>query len=140
MLTYFLFFIYLFSGTILLHAVIRRKIFRFSIYHTTAIVFFKIFMGCFYGWLFLHYYSGDDTWNYFNESKDQTSLLMRHPLQFLREFSPRSILCRSRVTMAGMRWIFYINHFERWFIIKGLAVLNLLSGKNYYIDVYGLNF
>ncbi len=139
MLTYFLFFIYLFSGTILLHAVIRRKIFRFNIYHTTAIVFFKIFMGCFYGWLFLHYYSGDDTWNYFNESKDQTSLLMRHPLQFLREFSPVYSL-----QVTGYRgWdalVFYINHFERWFIIKGLAVLNLLSGKNYYIDVLWFEF
>ncbi len=72
MLTYFLFFFYLVSGTILLHIIIRQKIFPFTIYHTTAIVFFKVFMGCLYGWVFLHYYNGDDTWNYFNESKEET--------------------------------------------------------------------
>jgi hypothetical protein len=69
MLTYFLFFFYLFTGTILLHILIRRNIFKFSIYHTMAVLFFKIFMGCLYGWVFLHFYGGDDTWNYFIESK-----------------------------------------------------------------------
>src|SRR5450755_2973137 len=88
MLTYFLFFFYLFCGTILLHLIIRRKIFPFTIYHTTAIVFFKIMMGCLYGWVFLRNYGGDDTWNYFLESKDQTGLLLRHPVRFFQEFSP----------------------------------------------------
>jgi hypothetical protein len=139
MLTYFLFFIYLFSGTILLHMIIRRKIFRFTIYHTMAFMFFKIFMGCLYGWVFLHYYSGDDTWNYFNESKDATGLLMRHPMEFFKEFSP--VYSLQITDYHG--WdalIFYINHFERWFMIKGLAILNLLSGKNYYIDVLWFEF
>ena len=74
MLAYFLFFFYLFTGTILLHIIIRRKIFPFTIYHTASIVLFKVFMGCLYGWVFLHFYGGDDTWNFFNESKDETNL------------------------------------------------------------------
>jgi hypothetical protein len=139
MLTYFLFFIYLFSGTILLHIIIRKKIFPFTIYHTAAIVFFKIFMGCLYGWVFLHYYSGDDTWNYFNESKDETGLLMRHPLAFFREFSP-SFSLQITGYHAWDALVFYLNHFERCFMIKGMAVLNLLSGKNYYIDVLWFEF
>jgi hypothetical protein len=139
MLIYFLFCFYLFSGTILLHLIIRQKIYPFTIYHTTAIVFFKIFMGCLYGWVFLRYYGGDDTWNYFIESKDETGILMRHPLRFLREFSP-AYSWRATGNHVWDALIFYINHFERWFMIKGLAILNLLSGKNYYIDVLWFEF
>ncbi|HEV3224105.1 MAG TPA: hypothetical protein VGZ90_14555 [Puia sp.] len=139
MLTYFLFFIYLFSGTILLHIIIRRYIFPFSIYHTMAILFFKIFMGCLYGWVFLHYYGGDDTWNYFNESKVETGILIRHPLQFINEFLP-SYSLKATDYHYGKAILFYIDHFERWFLIKGLAFLNLLSGKNYYINVLWFEF
>jgi len=139
MLAYFLFFFYLFSGTILLHFMIRRKIFPFTIYHTASIVLFKIFMGCLYGWLLLHFYGGDDTWNFFNESKESTDLLLLHPGQFFHEFSPAYSL-----QVTGYHgWealMFYINNFERWFMIKGLAILNLLSGKNYYIDVLWFEF
>jgi hypothetical protein len=139
MLTYFLFFFYLVSGTILLHIIIRRKIFPFTIYHTTAIVFFKIFMGCLYGWVFFHYYNGDDTWNYFIESKDETSLLMQHPLRFFHPFSPTYAL-QLKGYHGWDAFIFYVNDFERLFLIKGLAILNLLSGENYYTDVLLFEF
>src|SRR5450755_3694394 len=139
MLVYFLFFLYLFSGTILLHIIIRQKIFPFTIYHTASLVLFKIFMGCLYGYLFLHYYGGDDTWNYFNESKEATHLLMLHPLQFFHEFWPGFSL-QATDYHGWDALFFYINHFERWFMIKSLAILNLLSGKNYYIDVLWFEF
>jgi hypothetical protein len=98
-----------------------------------AIVFFKIFMGCMYGWVFLHFYGGDDTWNYFTESKVETGLLLRHPLQFIHEFLPAHSL-KATDDHGWDALLFYIDHFERWFLIKGLAFLNLLSGKNYYIN------
>ncbi len=139
MLTYLLFFCYLFVGTILLHILIRRSIFKFSIYQTMSVLFFKIFMGCLYGWVFLHFYSGDDTWNYFNESKDETGLLLRHPLQFINEFLP-SYSFKTTDYHFGKAILFYIDHFERWFMIKGMAFLNLLSGKNYYINVLLFEF
>jgi hypothetical protein len=139
MLTYFLFFFYLFFGTIGLHFIIRWKFFPFTIYHTASIVLFKVWMGCFYGWLFLHYYGGDDTWNYFNESIAQTHLLLRHPGQFFREFGP-SLSLQVTGYHGWDAILFYISHFERWFMIKGLAILNLLSGKNYYIDTLLFEF
>ena len=134
MLTYILFFFYLFIGTLVLHHFIRKKIFPFRLYHSSSVLIFKVFMGCLYGWVFLHYYGGDDTWNFFNESKDQTDLLLQHPRKFFEEFWP---IFSWRVTghQGGQAFLFYIDHFERWFMIKGLAILNLLSGKNYYIDV-----
>jgi hypothetical protein len=104
-----------------------------------AILFFKIFMGCLYGWVFLHFYGGDDTWNYFNESKLETGFLIRHPLQFINEFLP-SFSLKATNYHYGQAIQFYIDHFERWFLIKNLAFLNLLSGKNYYIDVLWFEF
>jgi hypothetical protein len=139
MVAYFLFFFYLLLGTYLLHIIIRRKIFPFTIYHTASIVLFKIIMGCLYGWIFLHYYGGDDTWNYFNESKEETNLLLRHPNMFFHEFWPGHSLEATGYHL-GDALVFYINHFERWFMIKGLAVLNLLGGKNYYTDVVWFEF
>jgi hypothetical protein len=134
MLKYFLFFFYLFFGTLLLHFIIRRKIFPFTIYHTVAVVFFRIFMGCIYGWVFHHYYGGDDTWNFFDESKDQTDMLLRHPAQFFQEFLP-AFAYHATGNHIWQAFQFYVDNFERWFMIKGLAILNLFSGKNYYIDV-----
>jgi hypothetical protein len=139
MLAYFLFFFYLFTGTILLHLIIRRYIFPFTIYHTASIVFFKVFLGCLYGWVFLHFYGGDDTWDYFNRSKMQTNLLLVHPLAFLDDLWPGHAL---EVT-GNNGWeaiVYYIHQFEPWFVMKTLAVFNLLSGKNYYIDVLLFNF
>lgn len=139
MLTYFLFFFYLFTGTILMHFIIRRKIFPFTIYHTSSVIIFKVLMGCLYGWVFLHYYGGDDTWNYFIESKSETGILLRHPFQFFHEFLPEHSLKASDYNIWKAVG-FYIEHFERWFFIKGLAVLNLFSGKNYYTDVLLFEF
>ena len=139
MLAYFLFFFYLFTGTILLHLIIRRKIFPFTIYHTASIVFFKVFMGCLYGWVFLHFYNGDDTWGVFKESKEETNLLLSHPRQFFYDFWPGRAL-EATGNHGWEAFQFYIRHFEPWFMVKCLAILNLLSGKNYYIDVLWFNF
>jgi hypothetical protein len=139
MLAYFLFFFYLFSGTILLHFIIRRKKFPFTIYHTASILFFKVFLGCLYGYIFLHFYKGDDTWGYFTESKEATTLLLKHPGKFFQECWPAYSLQKTDHDV----WkavLYYIKHFETWFFVKGLAILNLLSGKNYYIDVLWFEF
>jgi hypothetical protein len=91
-------------------------------------------MGCLYGYIFLHYYGGDDTWEFFRKSEIQTNILLTHPKQFVTEilpwFSPSA---------AGLsQWdtlLLFVRKFEFWFMLKFLAVLNLFSGKNYYIDV-----
>jgi hypothetical protein len=62
-----------------------------------------------------------------------------HPLQFFHEFLP----VHSLQATGYHGWealLFYINHFERWFMIKSLAILNLLSGKNYYTNVLLFEF
>lgn len=139
MFAYFLFFFYLVSGTIFLHWMIRKKKIPFSIYHTVAIVFFKIAMGCLYGWIFLRFYGGDDTWGFFNDSKLETGRLLHHPLRFLDDFMPSHYQNLNGNTGWDTLMLNF-NQFENTFMVKGLAVLNLLSGKNYYIDVLLFDF
>src|SRR6201989_873456 len=42
----------------------------------------KIIAGCFYGYFFLHFYGGDDTWMYHNESLKEYALLKSDPVHF----------------------------------------------------------
>lgn len=139
MFTYFLFFFYLLVGIMLLHFIVRRYKFPFTIYHTVSIVIFKIFMGCLYGYVFLHYYGGDDTWEHFNESKAETDLLLQHPSQFLQAFSFSDAMVRVNNNF-GKAILYFGYHFENRFMEKGLGVLNILSRKNYYIDVLLFEF
>jgi hypothetical protein len=133
MIAYILFPFYLFLGIIVLRTFIRRNIYPFNIYHTSAILIFKVFMGCLYGYVFLHYYGGDDTWHYFNDSKSSTDQLLTNPGQFFRDFTLTHSLSASNSLFQNMT--LYIYYFEGMFIDKFLAVLNLFSGKNYYVDV-----
>jgi hypothetical protein len=133
MLSFFLFLFYLIAGTWILHRIVRRSGLPFSPYHTAAAVCFKVLMGCLYGYIFLHYYRGDDTWMYFNDSKPQTGLLLTNPQRFIGELLPGYSVDIHAPWWANARD--YIYYFEYWFFVKLLAVLNLFSGSNYYIDV-----
>jgi hypothetical protein len=61
-------------------------------------------------------------------------MLLTHPVQFFHEFLPAfAYHIEGNDVLKAFR--FYVDNFERWFMIKGLAILNLFSGKNYFIDV-----
>ncbi len=135
MLTYFLFFFYLFFGTLLLHIIIRRKIFPFKIYHTAAVLFFKIFMGCLYGWVFLRFYKGDDTWSFFNESKESDRPAAHAPWLVFSGNCCRPFHYSSPAMSPGRLSGFISPILKTGLWLKVLAVLNLLSGKNYYVNV-----
>ena len=133
MIAYILFPLYLFLGIFLLRGFIRRNIYPFNIYQTASIFIFKVFMGCLYGYVFLQYYGGDDTWHYFNDSKASTDLLLTNPGQFFRDFTLSHSMAESNSLYQNIST--YIYYFEGLFIDKFLAILNLFSGKNYYVDV-----
>ena len=134
MLTYFLFPFYLIGGITVLHWAARRHGIPFTIYHTTAAVLFKVLMGILYGYIFFHYYGGDDTWEYFTKSKTATDILLTHPGNFVKEMLPGFSL-QATHSNGWSAILFYVHHFEFWFMVKFLAILNLFSAKNYYIDL-----
>jgi hypothetical protein len=89
---------------------------------------FKVLMGCLYGYIFLHNYGGDDTWMYQEQSLAETEFLRSHPLQFLDSLiDPTKYIRYSMQT----HW----QELEYASLIKLLAVLNLFSGGEYYVNV-----
>ncbi len=139
MLTYFLFIFYFVCGTLLLHFILGRKKFPFTLYHTTSIVAFKLFLGGVYGYIFLNKYGGDDTWGYFYESKELSDALLHHPGRFFAEIMPANSLDAT----GHDYWkalLFYMAHFEAWFMPRFLSILNFFTGRNYYLDLIWFDF
>jgi hypothetical protein len=99
---------------------------------------FKIIMGCLYGYIFLKYYHGDDTWMFHQESVDDYQKMIHHPFYFLEDLFPGSAFRHSHNFWQGMQ--FYIMDLETWSMIKLLAVFNIFSRGNYYINVLFFDF
>ena len=107
------------------------------------IIFFllKIIGGCLYG--YIHARSSDyperfDTWKFHYQSIEQTELLKTDPAAFFSE------LFRNPYP-GGVQKIFqivnsYWNDLKFIFMVKLLAILNLFSFKNYYVNVVLLSF
>jgi len=75
---------------------VRKKIYPFSFGEVTAIFSFRILLGCIYGYIFLKYYHGDDTWNFFNDSLLEHDKLINHPNVFLHDFLPNEAVKSAR--------------------------------------------
>ncbi len=108
-------------------------------FRQTALVFsFKVLMGCLYGYIFLHYYHGDDTWNFFNDSLGEYQKMIHYPGVFFRDFLPGDDLGQAHHFSEAMS--FYLRDLEYWLMVKLLALFNFFSRGNYYIDVVFFDF
>jgi hypothetical protein len=114
-------------------AILRRSGFKLSFTLILAIFAFKITLGCAYGFLFSNLYHGDDTWVFFRDSVGQTSKLLHHPAAFFGELLPYSAFSQAHSFWQGLRY--YLGDLEYASMVKLLALFNLVSGENYYIDV-----
>ncbi len=100
-------------------------------FYTALVV--KILAGVFYGYLFLHYYHGDDTWRIHHLSLKETQILLNAPLRFFTdEFTPINTWRKADSVVQFI--ILYANDLEYALTIKTLAFLNLISQGNYYIN------
>lgn len=133
MLPLLLFILYLVTGIWLLHRLAARYIFPFSFAQTAAIVCFKVMLACLYGYIFLHYYHGDDTWDIFYQSLGSYERLTHYPAEFFSEFNPARAVEMANHQTSGAAFYYY-NHLESWIMVKAFAVLNLISARNYYVD------
>ncbi len=98
----------------------------------TALVL-KVLAGFLYGYLFLHYYNGDDTWKIHRLSLEETQILLSDPLRFFsNEFTPAAAF---RLSGSFGQFIkIYANDLEYAATVKTLAFFNLISQGNYYIN------
>jgi hypothetical protein len=100
---------------------------------------FKVCMGCLYGYIYGHFYNGDDTWMYHNLSLGEYQELFHDPVQYFTKLGPAG----SFAWAGGGFWpglSAYINHLENSGIIKILSIANIFSRGNYYINVVFFNF
>ncbi|MBS1598618.1 MAG: hypothetical protein JST75_10375 [Bacteroidetes bacterium] len=121
-----------------IYKITQKRIYNFSFGEVSSIFSFKILLGCLYGYIFLKYYHGDDTWNFFNDSLSEYNKLVNHPRVFVADFLPGPAF--KNVQNFGEGLGFYISNLEYWIMIKLLAIFNIFSRGNYYIDVLFFNF
>jgi len=98
----------------------------------------KIVAGCLYGYIFLTFFGGDDTWLYHRHSLEEYQKLIKDPLQFIGELSPSSAIAGSNGFWQAID--FYIMDLENGIMAKTLGFFNLFSRGNYYINVVFFNF
>ncbi|HYF29892.1 MAG TPA: hypothetical protein VD993_02125 [Chitinophagaceae bacterium] len=131
----FLFF-FVFSLFFIYSRLRRRKI-TLSPFEITVVFGFKVFMGCLYGYLFQRFYGGDDTWMLHYGSIQEYRKLMGQPLQFFADLDLTASFKRNEGFAAG--WYFLLSDLEYWIITKPLAIFNILSRGNYYVNIVFFN-
>jgi hypothetical protein len=100
---------------------------------------FKVVLGCLYGYIYAHYYNGDDTWNYHHYSLEELQRLKTEPLHYFGELLPG-----QSFAWAGGSFFHkvsaYLHTLEFETLVKTLSMADLFSGGNYYINVVFFNF
>ncbi len=95
----------------------------------------KAAAGMIYGYIYSHYYTISDSWSYFNESLNDYHDLLHNPAKF---FTINSGFNHFTDFFSTADNAFWSNAGEN-ILIKLLAVLNVFSFGNYYIDVVLFN-
>ena len=92
----------------------------------------RVLCGCFLGWISLRYYPNNDYWSLQNESKMETELLKSDPLRFFTSLfdSPYENPYGQFFNAVGSYW----NDLRNNLIQKCLAILNIISGGDYYLN------
>lgn len=138
MLPALLFIFYFFVILFALAALARKKNIPISFKMLAIIYSYKIFFGCMYGFIFLRFYKGDDTWMFHNESQLQYQKMIHHPIEFVKDFLPYPAFRASQNFWQGIQ--FYIQDLEFYSMTKLLALFNIFSRGNYYINVLFFDF
>ena len=98
----------------------------------------KVLMGLLYGYVFLNYYNGDDTWKLFRLSLAETDLLLNNPrLFFTNEFTPSNAIATGN--SIGEVIAIYLNELQYVLLVKSMAVINLITRGQYYVNVVVFN-
>jgi hypothetical protein len=136
----------LFAAYLILFAwlVTKVKFFRRSGFTSSQLVILfllKVMAGIFYGWIGIYYGQMAqmiDTWAYHIESLQEYRLLQQHPTEFFTNL--------FHTTYKGGFSNFFYTHNSWWndvkasFFIKIMALFNVFSFGNYYVNVIFYSF
>lgn len=129
-------FIFVFSLFFIYGRLHNKKI-ALSPFEVTIVFTFKVLLGCLYGYVFQKYYGGDDTWLLNAASIQEYHKLMDQPLQWFADLDLTASFSRNEGFAAG--WYYLLSDLEEWIITKPLAVFNIFSRGNYYVNVVFFN-
>jgi hypothetical protein len=98
----------------------------------------KVIIGCFYGWLFLNMFGGDDTWVIHADTLAEWEQLKINPLRFF----VYEIDLRQYIHELGWRegLPYFRMKLEKAIINKPLGLFNFFSQGNFYINMVAFSF
>lgn len=137
MIASFGFLLFFVLSIFLIYRTTRNKTIGLNFSKVTMAFGFKVLMGCLYGYIFQRYYGGDDTWMLHNAAIQEYEKLMHDPASFLADLDPTASFRRNNGFMA--EWYYLLSDLEFWAITKPLAIFNMFSRGNYYINVIFFN-
>ena len=107
----------------------------------TLIVLFSIKIAAGFGYAFFYqlpdYHANSDTYRFFNYSLAETDVLINNPFNFFKDIFSSGYSSTSNLFIAENS---YWNDLKSNIIIKLLAICNVFSFKNYYINIIFFNF
>jgi hypothetical protein len=122
----------------LIHRIIRNKT-QLTVTELSLAFIFKVALGCLYGYIYGHFYNGDDTWMFQKYSLEELQLLYNDPVLFITKLGP----AQTFAWLGGTFWqnmSAWIHTLENNLIVKILTIGNIFGGSNYYINVVFFNF
>jgi hypothetical protein len=104
-----------------------------------AIFLLKIFAGFVYAWYYAQPQNIEtaDTWNYYHSSLTETNWLLRDPAAFVKDLFHHSYNSSGNLFNNKTS---YWNDLKSNSIIKLIAVINVFTGKSYYVNIIFFNF
>lgn len=117
----------------------QRQGIDLSVVQLSGAFLLRIAAGLAYGYIFQHYYGGDDTW-YFNRGITEEYIkLQQQPLQFFAELNPLPAFERNLGEGLLAGWYYYLSDLEFWLLTKPFAFLQGITNGNYYLNMVYLN-
>ena len=104
-----------------------------------AIFLLKILCGLAYAWYYAQPQNIDtaDTWNYYHSSLGETDWLLKDPVAFVKDLFHHSYNSSGNLFNNKTS---YWNDLKSNSIIKLIAVINVFTGKSYYVNIIFFNF
>jgi hypothetical protein len=99
----------------------------------------KVGLACAYGYVFLHFYNGDDTWYWHQLALQEPAKFMNDPTRLYKDLSFfEAYEWEGRRFWPGVStWIMAL---EKHLLLRTLTIFNFFSGGNYYINTVFFNF
>lgn len=109
-----------------------------SVWQLSLVFTFKVLAACFYGWLLLTYYGGDDTWVIHEDTLMEWGQMKINPFRFfVYEVDLRQYI-------QDMGWkeglLYFRMKLEKAIINKPLGIFNFFSQGNFYVNMVAFSF